>query len=117
MLMYVLVTQLCPTLCDPRDLSPPGSSCQWNFPGKDAGVGCHFLLQGLFLTQGSNPHLQHWQPDFLPLSHEGSPQINITGDKTDNQQGPIAEHNLQYFVITYMGKESEKEYMYVCMYI
>ena len=33
--------------------SPPG--CPWNFPGKNTGVGCHFLLQGIFLTQGSNP--------------------------------------------------------------
>ena len=31
----------------------------WDFPGKSTGVGCHFLLQGIFLTQGSNPGLQH----------------------------------------------------------
>ena len=39
----VLVTQSCPTLCDPMDCSPPRSSC----PGKNTGVGCHFLLQKL----------------------------------------------------------------------
>ena len=33
-----------------------GSSVHWNFPGKNTGVGCYFLLQGIFLTQGSNPH-------------------------------------------------------------
>ena len=33
--------------------------CPWNYPGKNTGVGCHFLLQGTFLTQGSNPHLLH----------------------------------------------------------
>ena len=38
-----------------------------------AGVGCHFLLQGIFPTQGLNPHLLHWQVDSLPLSHQGSP--------------------------------------------
>ena len=46
--------------------------CPWTFPGKNTGVGCHFLLQGIFLTQGSNPHLLcllHWQADSLPLSH------------------------------------------------
>ena len=42
--------------------------CQWNFPGKNTGVGCHFLLQGIFSTQGSNPHLLHWQADTLSLS-------------------------------------------------
>ena len=31
--------------------------CPWDFPGKNTGVGCHFLLQGIFLTQGSNPQL------------------------------------------------------------
>ena len=35
-------------------------------------VGCHFLLQGIFLTQGSNPCLLHWQVDSLLLSHQGS---------------------------------------------
>ena len=35
-------------------------------------VGCHFLLQGIFLTQGWNLHLLHWQEDSLPLSHQGS---------------------------------------------
>ena len=33
------------------------------------GVCCHFLLQGIFLTQGSNPNLLYWQADSLPLSH------------------------------------------------
>ena len=36
--------QLCPTLCDPIDGSPPGS-CPWDSPGNNTGVGCHFLLQ------------------------------------------------------------------------
>jgi len=44
------LTQSCPTLCNPMDCSLPGK----NFPGKNIGTGCHFL-QGIFLTQGSNP--------------------------------------------------------------
>ena len=36
-------------------------------------VGCQSLLQGVFLTQGWNPHLLHWQVNCLPLSHQGSP--------------------------------------------
>ena len=39
--------QSCPTLCDPIDSSPPGSPRPWDSPGKNTGVGCHFLLQGL----------------------------------------------------------------------
>ena len=37
--------QLCPTLCDPIEGSPLGSICPWDSPGKNTGVGCHFLLQ------------------------------------------------------------------------
>ena len=51
----VLVAQFCPTLCDSMDCSPPGSL--WDSPGKSTGVGCHFLLQGIFPTQGSNSGL------------------------------------------------------------
>ena len=45
--------------------------CPWDSPGKNTGVGCHVLLQGIFLTQGSDPCLLHWQADSLPLSHLG----------------------------------------------
>ena len=45
--------------------------CPWDFPGKNTGVGCDFLLQGIFQTQGSNLCLLHWQADSLPLSHLG----------------------------------------------
>ena len=37
--------QSCPTLCDPIEGSPPGSPRPWNSPGKNTGVGCHFLLE------------------------------------------------------------------------
>ena len=39
------------------DRSPPGLLCPWDFPGKKNGLGCHFLLQGTFLSQGLNHHL------------------------------------------------------------
>ena len=47
------------------------------FVGKNTGVSCRFLLQGIFPTQGSSPHLLHhlhWQAGSLPLSHQGGPQ-------------------------------------------
>ena len=49
--------------------------CPWDFPGKNIGVDCHALLQGIFLTQGSNPHLLcllYWQVDSFPLGHLGN---------------------------------------------
>ena len=65
--MKVLVTQWCLTLCDPVDCSSPGSLCSWDSPGKNTGVGCHFLLQGIFLTQGLNLGLPHCRQTFYLL--------------------------------------------------
>ena len=53
------------------------------FPGKNTGVGCHFLLQGVFLNQELNPSLLHWQADSLPLSHrEGLYHISTMSNFT-----------------------------------
>ena len=52
------VAQLCPTLCDPVDCKPRLLR-PWGSPSKNTGVGYHFLLQGIFSTQGSNPGLPH----------------------------------------------------------
>ena len=69
-----VLSQSCPTLCNPMDCSLPGSSVHG---GKNTRVGCHFLLQGIFPTQGSNLHLLlplHWQEDSSPLRHLGNPK-------------------------------------------
>ena len=50
--------------------------CPWDFPGKNTGMGCQFLLQNIFPTQQSNPHLLNWQVDSLPLSYQGSPHLH-----------------------------------------
>ena len=68
------VAQSCPTLCDPTDCSPPGSSVHGDSASKNTRVGSHFLLKGIFLTQGLNQRLMHWQADSLPLSYLGSPE-------------------------------------------
>ena len=55
----------------PHGLQPTRLLCPWDCPGKNTGVGCHALLQGIFQTQGSNPcvlHLLHWQEGSLPLA-------------------------------------------------
>ena len=46
--------------------------CPWDSPGKSTGVRCHFLLQGIFLTQGLNPGLPHRRPMLYHLSHHKS---------------------------------------------
>ena len=42
-------------------LQPTRLLCPWDFPSKDTGLGCHFLLQGIFPNQGSNPGLLHYR--------------------------------------------------------
>ena len=70
-----LVAQSSLTLCDSMDCSPPGSSVHGNSPGKNTGVSCHTLLQGIFPTQGSNPGLPHCRQILYQLSHQRSPRI------------------------------------------
>ena len=77
-----VLAQLCLTLCDPMDCSllwgckqrVRHSLCLRNFPGNNSRMGCHFLLQGIFLIQGSNPcllYLLHWQQMVYQLRHLG----------------------------------------------
>ena len=57
-------------------LGPHGPNrflCPWDSPGKNTGVACHFLLQGIFLTQGLNLGLLHCRQILYHLSHQGSP--------------------------------------------
>ena len=72
--MLCLVAQFCLTLCDSMDYSPLGSSVHGDSPGKNTGVGCHFLLQGIFATQ------ELWSPalqaDSLPTRLQGKPIID-----------------------------------------
>ena len=80
------VAQSCLTLCNTIDYSPPVSSIHGIFfLRKNTRVGCYFLLQGIFLTQGWNtpppyPCLLnplHWQTDSLPLAPPGKPLLPL----------------------------------------
>ena len=64
----------------PFGLQPTRLVCPWDSPGKNTAVGCHALLQGIFPTQSSNPHLLsilHWQVGSLPLATPGKPKISV----------------------------------------
>ena len=49
--VLVLLVESCPTLCNPQTVARQASP--WDSPGRNTGVGCHFLLQGIFPTEGS----------------------------------------------------------------
>ena len=79
-----LVAQLCPTLAISYYSLP--SSCLWDSLGKNTGVGCHFLLQGIFLTQEPNPGLLHGRQILYQMSYKGSPQWGSWNWGADNQE-------------------------------
>ena len=84
--------------CDPKDNSQPGSSVH--------GISQARILEWVAISFSRalpNPGTEPSSPAlaagfFLPLSHEGSPQINIIVEKTENQQGPTAQHRELYSV-------------------
>ena len=76
-------------MSDSCGLQPARLLCPWDSPGKNPGMGCHFLLQGIFTTQESNPGLLHCRQILYQLSYKGSPkemfkviELNIWNYKT-----------------------------------
>ena len=94
--LCMLVTQLCPTLCDPTRLL-----CPWDFPGKGTGIGYHFLLQGIFPTQGSNLGLLHCRQILFRLSYKifTHPIFHVSadGDPVRNREStfPLSQYCIQ----------------------
>ena len=72
--------------------------CPWDFPGKNTRVGCHFLLQGIFPTQGWNPYLLHWQAYSLPLCHLGKEKSE------DNQFSCSLKGDFIFFLVVHTLK-------------
>ena len=70
--LLCLVTQSRPILCDPMNCSLPGSFVHVDSPGKNTGVGCHALLQGLFPNPGIKPRSPALQVILCRLNHQGS---------------------------------------------
>ena len=78
-----------------------------NFPSKNMEVGCHSLIQGIFLTQGSNLSLLNWQADSLPVNHlkKNTCLVNKcflhTYEVPGNyfrHLGPVNEHNRDFYL-------------------
>ena len=116
-LVLVKGAQLCPTLCDPTwphvtpqrlpTLCDPmwqhaGLLCLWNSPGKNTGVGSHFLLQGNFPTQGLNLDLLLHRQILYLLSHQGSPGKT---SPQHNQRAPLLGF-LHIFISTVPSKQN-----------
>ena len=78
--VHAQLLRFCPSLCDTVDCSLTDSYVHGDSSGKNTGVDCHTLLQEIFLTQESNPHLLcllHWQVGSLPLAPPRKPSLSI----------------------------------------
>ena len=87
-LFLYLVAKSLQTLLWLHGLQSTRLLCPWYLPGKNTRVGCHFLLQGIFLTQGSNPYLLHcrwflypWSTGKHSLGHQGNPKDDSYNQK------------------------------------
>ena len=114
-----LVAQSCLTLCDHMDCSSPGSSVHGDSPGKNTGVACSALHQGIFPTQGLNPGLLHCRQILYHLSHQGSPTFSLHLSK--NYLGAIfscsitnLNHSLDLFVLPVFAWDIFVQNSYLC---
>ena len=80
--MLCIVAQSCPTCCNPMDYSPPGTSVHGDSSGKNTGVACHALLQGILLTSshwsgcGHGVSLSLSFPHTIVLAHLGEEDLH-----------------------------------------
>ena len=113
------------SFCNPIDCIPPVSSVHGILQARILELGCHFLLQGLFLIQGSNPrllHLPHWQVDSSPMSHLGS-QCEWLGTRIriycfDNELFLLFEYSVSQGKNEFVYNSSWMRYIsHICKYL
>ena len=105
-----------PDSLQPHGRQPIRLLSPWDFPGKDTGVGCHFLLLGIFPTQGLNPGLPHYRQTLCCLSHRGSHQGRYMCTRLPKSLTWISHHCSlwrRYGIISYAlsgGNRAKKEH-------
>ena len=87
------------------DCTPPGSSVHGDSPSKNTGVGCHALLQGIFLTQGLNPGLQHCRQSLLSEPSEKPMNTGVGSLRLLQEIFPTQELNWVLLIISYERKK------------
>ena len=102
----VLVTQSCPTLCDPMDHSPPGPSVHEILHARI--LDSYSLLPGIFLTQGSNPGPLHCRQILYHLSHQGSPVLT-------NKE--VQSREVRFIAQSPKASQSRADYLEIHIYI
>ena len=111
----MLVTQSCPTLCDPVDYIAHQALLSMRFSGKNNRVGSHSLLQGTFLTQALNPGLLLCRWLLYHLSHQGSPMLAyIKKKKQKNKKKPPLCSLIKQWVISTFSTPTPKKLAALC---
>ena len=99
--MLCLVIQLCPTLCEPLDCSPPGFSVNGDSPGKNTGMSCHALLQGIFWWYRQTlSHLSHQRS---PISSEATPPLYSPPPSWEPSLLPLCSLTTFHFMIAFLA--------------
>ena len=79
-------------------LQPARLLCSWDFSGKNTGLGCHFLLQGMFLIQGSNPHLLHCNQILYHWAMRKCIHVNYSLPIYPSLPSPLSIHTLALYI-------------------
>ena len=101
------------------DCSPPGPSVHGDSPGKNTGVGCHALLQGIFPTQGSNPGLPHCRQILYQLEPPGKPKNTgvVAYPFSRGSSWPMDQNKVSYIAGSFFTSRATREALgiqYVC---
>ena len=99
----------------PHRQQPSRLPCSQNFPSKNIGESCHFLLQVIFLTQELNPCLLHLQVASLPLSHQVSPKTTMLSLKILLSRWEILSYRIlvpmrdiiSYLILSFLSSDAE----------
>ena len=98
-------------------LQPPRLLCPWNSPAKNNGVGCHFLLRGIFPTQRLNLDFLHCRRALYILSHQGSPNDKAHSGGSDIKESTCSAEDLG--LIPGLGRSPEQgngnPLQYICL--
>ena len=113
-----LVGQSCLTLCDCMDCRPTGSSVHGGSPGKNTGVGCHALLQGILPTQEWNLGLLHFSWILCQLIHQGSQRILewVAYPFSRGSSWPRNQTGVSHIVDRFFTRWSTRESAYIYIY-
>ena len=118
--MQCLVVQSCGTLCNPIDCSPPGSYVHGDSPGKNTGVGCHALLQGVFPIprfQGIKPGSPTLQANSLPSEPPFNIKRHDRGPNKRQSQPPIFFHHFPGLFVFFTHFSLMLHYLWVQYFI